>query len=131
MPQTGLTRWHKAECFVDLGLSGHLHVLQVEEKKGWMENEIMEGGLWLMRWNVEKHGYSMKQVRLINPTMLQVVLQPSAQADPEGGFLKVKHTAYIKNSLKHEQGEKIRVLMPMFRSSHWVTVVLDLANQAV
>jgi len=112
MPQTGLSRVHKAECLDDLGLSGHLHVLQVEEEEGWMENEIMEGGLWLMRWNFEKHGYSMKQVRLINPTMLQVFFQPSAQADPEGGSLKVKHTAYIRNSLKREQGEKIRVLMP-------------------
>jgi hypothetical protein len=33
-----------------------LHVLQVQEKEGWMENEIMEGGVWLMRWNFEKHG---------------------------------------------------------------------------
>ena len=46
-------------------------------------------------------------------------------------LLKVKHTAYISNSLKHKQGEKIRVLMPMCRSNHWVTVVLDLENQAV
>ncbi len=32
-----------------------------------MENEIMEGGLWLTRWNFEKHGYSMKNIRFISP----------------------------------------------------------------
>ena len=34
MPQTGLSRVHKAECLDDLGLSGHLHVLQVSGKGG-------------------------------------------------------------------------------------------------
>ncbi len=88
-----------------------------------MEDETMEGGVWLMRWNFEKHGYNLQSIGVISPKLSQAFLLQSSHADAEMHPIKLKQSAFINSCLQSEAGKKIRVLLPIYRSSHWVSVV--------
>jgi hypothetical protein len=124
---TGLSRSQKGEILLDMGLRDcEGDIMEVQGEDTWMEDQILEMGLELYKWSFERLGYSMKHFRCVNPRLSQRWL--SLQADLD---LHLQWTQCIQHELKHEDGESIRVAVPLYSSAHWVLLVIDMESHAV
>jgi hypothetical protein len=94
-------------------------VLLTSEKTNWLEDQSLEFGLSLLRWNFPSR--AKQRWSFVSPT-----LSHRWQQAEDPGY-KAKCSQVLKAQCKAAE----LVLLPVFSSDHWVLLVLDMRDEEV